>query len=180
MAIRSANDAAIALAETVAGSEKNFVVKMNKTAAQLGLDQSQFVDSTGLSNTDLGQYYSTGAPTDNNIMSAKDVAMLAKELIQQYPQILDVVNQPSITFGQSKYTNTNWMLPQVNKHHVGYDGVDGLKTGYTDEAGYCYVGTVKKNGTRLISVVLGASSKEARFTETGRMYDVAFKQIDSQ
>lgn len=176
MAVRSANGAAIALAETVSGSEKEFVKKMNATAAQLGLDHSHFVDSTGLNNTDLGQYYTTGGPTDTNRMSAKDVAVLARDLIQTYPEILKVIDQTKITFQDKTYKNTNWMLPGVKKD-LGYQGVDGLKTGYTDEAGYCFVGTVKRNDARLISVVMGTNTKEARFTETEKLYDEAFKMF---
>ncbi|RDI41869.1 D-alanyl-D-alanine carboxypeptidase family protein [Falsibacillus pallidus] len=177
MAIRSANEAAIALAETVSGSEKNFVAEMNKTAQQLGLTETHFVDSTGLSNLDLGDYYTTGGPNDTNVMSANDIGLLAMELLKEFPEILDVMKQSSVTFGDHRYTNTNWMLPKINKHDLGYAGVDGLKTGFTDEAGYCFAGTVKKDGTRLISVILGAPSKAARYTETKRLYDAAYNLI---
>jgi serine-type D-Ala-D-Ala carboxypeptidase (penicillin-binding protein 5/6) len=176
MAVRSANGAAIALAETVSGSEKAFVQKMNDTAKQLGLDHSHFVDSTGLNNADLGPYYHTGGPQDTNVMSARDVAVLAQHLIQQYPDILKVIDKPKITFDGKTYRNTNWMLPGVNKQ-LGYRGVDGLKTGYTDEAGYCFVGTVERNNARLISVIMGAPTKIARFTETKKLYDTAFSQF---
>lgn len=176
MAIHSANGAAIALAESVSGSEKDFVIRMNETAKHLGLKQSYFVDSTGLNNKDLGNFYSTGSPNDTNLMSAKDVALLAKQLIHQFPEFLNVVDEPELTFGQHTYTNTNWMLPEINKQQVGYEGVDGLKTGYTDEAGYCFVGTVKRKDLRLISVVMGASSKVTRFSETERLYETAFSQ----
>jgi D-alanyl-D-alanine carboxypeptidase (penicillin-binding protein 5/6) len=177
MAIHSANDAAIALAEAVAGSEKDFVVRMNETAKQLGLENTHFVNSTGLNNLDLGNFYSTGSPNDTNIMSAKDVALLAQQLIAQFPEILDVVAKPKLKFGQHTYTNSNWMLPAINKQNAGFEGVDGLKTGYTDEAGYCFVGTVKKYDRRFISVVMGASSKISRYSETARLYETAFKQI---
>jgi D-alanyl-D-alanine carboxypeptidase (penicillin-binding protein 5/6) len=179
MAIHSANGATIALAEAVASSEKDFVIKMNETAKQLGLKDTHFVDSTGLNNSDLGSFYSTGSQNDTNVMSAKDVALLAKQLIQQFPDILDVVDEPKFTFGQHTYTNTNWMLPQINKQNVGFEGVDGLKTGYTDEAGYCFVGTVKRNDMRLISVVMGATSKVTRFTETEQLYETAYHQISN-
>ncbi|MFC4620018.1 D-alanyl-D-alanine carboxypeptidase family protein [Camelliibacillus cellulosilyticus] len=176
MAIHSANDAAIALAEAVSGSEKAFVDRMNDKARQLGLKHTHFVDSTGLDNKDLGQYAQTGAQNDTNMMSAKDVAMLAKQLIEKYPEILKIIQQPSVTFAGQTYTNTNWMLPAVDKHQMGFEGVDGLKTGYTDAAGYCFVGTVEKDGERLISVVMGASTPLDRFSETKRLYEAAFDQ----
>lgn len=177
MAIHSANGATIALAEAVSGSEKDFVVRMNDKAGQMGLEHSQFVNSTGLNNTDLGNFYATGAPNDTNIMSANDVALLAQQLIHQYPDILEIVDEPTFTFGQQTYTNTNWMLPEASEQNVSFDGVDGLKTGYTDEAGYCFAGTVKRNDNRFISVVMGTSSKLARFSETKRLYEAAFNQI---
>ncbi|MGP4039736.1 D-alanyl-D-alanine carboxypeptidase family protein [Gracilibacillus sp. D59] len=176
MAIHSANGAAIALAEVVAGSEKDFVTKMNQKAQQIGLEQTNFVNSTGLNNKDLGEFYSVGSATDTNWMSAKDVALLARQLIEQFPDILDVVDESVYVFGEQTYTNTNWMLPELNKQNVGYDGVDGLKTGYTDEAGYCFAGTVKRNGERLISVVMGASSIVERFSETKLLYETAYSQ----
>jgi serine-type D-Ala-D-Ala carboxypeptidase (penicillin-binding protein 5/6) len=101
-------------------------------AKQLGLEHTQFVNSTGLNNNDLGNFYSTGAPNDTNIMSAKDMALLAMKLINQFPEVLQVVDEPQFTFGQQTYINTNWMLPEINKQNVGFEGVDGLKTGYTD------------------------------------------------
>ncbi len=180
MAIHSANDAAIALAEAIAGSEKDFVTNMNETAKKIGLEHTHFVNSTGLNNLDLGNFYSTGSPNDTNIMSAKDVALLAQQLIAQFPEILDVVAEPKLKFEQHTYTNSNWMLPAVNKQNAGFEGVDGLKTGYTDEAGYCFVGTVKRNDKRFISVVMGAPSKISRYTETARLYEAAFEQNNSK
>jgi len=176
MAVRSANGTAVALAEAVSGSEKDFVQKMNEKAKELGLTNSRFVNSNGLSNSDLEQYYTSGGPNDSNRMSAKDVATLARRLIQDYPEILNIIDQPKITFEGKTYHNTNWMLPGVKKD-VGYQGVDGFKTGYTDEAGYCFVGTVHKGQTRLISVVMGAPTPIDRFTETEKLYDTAFNQF---
>jgi serine-type D-Ala-D-Ala carboxypeptidase (penicillin-binding protein 5/6) len=175
MVIHSANGAAIALAETVAGSEKDFVSRMNEKANQLGLAQSKFVNTTGLSNGDLGDFASTGTAVDTNTMSAKDVAMLAKHLIEQFPEILDVVEEPKVTLDQETFSNTNWMLPDNNQANVSYEGVDGLKTGFTNEAGYCFAGTVKKDDLRLISVVMGASTKVTRFSETKRLYEAVFE-----
>lgn len=175
MVIHSANGATIALAETVAGSEKDFVIMMNEKANLLGLTQSTFVNTTGLSNSDLGNFYSTGSSQDTNSMSARDVAMLAKHLIEQFPEVLDVVKEPKVTLGQQTFSNTNWMLPDNNQANVSYEGVDGLKTGFTYEAGYCFAGTVKKDDLRLISVVMGASTKVTRFSETKRLYEAVYE-----
>jgi serine-type D-Ala-D-Ala carboxypeptidase (penicillin-binding protein 5/6) len=175
MVIHSANGATIALAETIAGSEKDFVIMMNDKAKQLGLTQSNFVNTTGLSNSDLGNFYSTGSLEDTNSMSARDVAMLAKHLIEQFPEILDVVEEPKVTLDQETFSNTNWMLPENNQANVSYEGVDGLKTGFTNEAGYCFAGTVIKDDLRLISVVMGASTKVTRFSETKRLYEAVFE-----
>lgn len=180
MAIHSANDAAIALAELVAGSEKDFVIMMNEKAKQWNLANSHFVNSSGLNNQDLGDYFSSGSKDESNQMSAKDVAMLARGLIAQYPEILPITSRASFTLGQNQYANTNQMLPEMDHPHVMFEGVDGLKTGFTDEAGYCFVGTVKRKDTRLISVVMGTDSIEARFSETKRLYDAAFQQLDSK
>ncbi|MCJ7843135.1 D-alanyl-D-alanine carboxypeptidase [Lederbergia sp. NSJ-179] len=178
MAIHSANDAAIALAETVAGSEKEFVEQMNNRAEQLGLDQTHFVNSSGLNNQDLGAYFSTGGPNDANLMSAQDLARLAQRLLIKYPEILQISAEPTLVFGSQTYKNTNLMLPGIGSS-LESSGVDGLKTGFTDEAGYCFIGTVERGDTRLISVVMGTDSMIARFTETEKLYDAAFSLIDT-
>ncbi|GGE30192.1 hypothetical protein GCM10011391_05960 [Pullulanibacillus camelliae] len=180
MVIQSANGAAIALAEAVAGSEKQFVEEMNGEAKALGLRESHFVDSTGLDNTDLGSYASTGSPNDTNKMSARDLAKLAQKLITNYPEILQITSQPKLVFDHRTYVNTDWMLPAINEQHLGYAGVDGLKTGYTSEAGHCFVGTVKQKGRRLISVVMGASSTVTRFSETKQLYQAAFRKLNQR
>ncbi|MDL4843240.1 D-alanyl-D-alanine carboxypeptidase family protein [Aquibacillus rhizosphaerae] len=174
MAIHSANGAAIALAEAVAGSEKDFVLQMNQKAEEMGFEHTQYVNSTGLNNKDLGTFYSVGAETDSNRMSAQEVAMLARHLIQSFPTILDVIDASTYTMGQQTFTNTNWMLPTLNVQNLGYEGVDGLKTGFTDEAGYCFAGTVERQGERFVSVVMGTSTKTERFSETKRLYEAAF------
>lgn len=173
MAIHSANDAAIALAETVAGDEGAFVKLMNERAGQLGLEQSHFVNSSGLNNRDLGKYRSTGGVNEDNQMSAQDLARLAQRLLIKYPEILETAEKPTLNFSTDTYGNTNLMLPGVGSS-LEYAGVDGLKTGFTDEAGYCFIGTVERDGTRLISVVMGTDSITARFTETIKLYDAAF------
>ncbi|MBS4219900.1 D-alanyl-D-alanine carboxypeptidase [Bacillus sp. FJAT-49711] len=178
MAIQSANGATIALAETVSGTEKEFVEEMNENAAQLGLKNSTFVNSTGLNNEDLGKYYSTGSPQDANEMSAKDLTILTKALITQFPEIHEIASTSSFTFGGHVYNNTNWMLPGKNEQ-VGFKGVDGLKTGFTDEAGYCFAGTVERDDIRLISVVMGTEDSLERFIVTKKLYEASFDQVEN-
>ncbi len=174
MAIHSANGATIALAEEISGSEEFFVQQMNKRAQELQLEDTQFVNSTGLDNLHLGDYYSVGGVDDTNTMSAQDLVILAEHLITTYPELLETVNQPTYVLNKREYENTNGML----EGDLAFEGVDGLKTGYTDLAGYCFTGTVEREGVRLISVVMGTSSEVERFVETARLYEKAFEQIE--
>lgn len=185
MAIVSANDATVLLAEKVAGSEPNFVQMMNKKAAELGMKNTSFVTSSGLPANELGPY-SVDTEQTENLMSARDSAILARALIRDFPQALEVSKVPRFTFRtgtpqELKKANYNWMLPGLNSF---YDGVDGLKTGYTAAAQYCFTGTASKDGMRLISVVMGTESNTKRFAETKKMYDYGFsnykvtKQMD--
>jgi len=177
MAIYSANGATIALAELIGGSEGNFAKMMNDKAKELGLQNYKFVNSTGLINKDLkGKQPEGTGPDEENKMSAKDCALLAQHLLQDYPKVLDTAKIPKKTFQKGgKYpidmANWNWMLKGLVK---GYEGVDGLKTGHTDEAGYCFTGTAERNGMRLISVVIKTSSETARFDETKKLFDYGF------
>ncbi|SFM33608.1 D-alanyl-D-alanine carboxypeptidase (penicillin-binding protein 5/6) [Gracilibacillus orientalis] len=173
MAIHSANGATIALAEAVSGSEELFVQQMNKQAQQLQLKDTQFVNTTGLDNLDLGDYYSVGSINDTNTMSAQDLAKLAEHLITTYPELLEISNQPAYVLNGQKHENTNWML----EGDLAFNGVDGLKTGYTSLAGYCFTGTIQKDGVRLISVVMGTSSEVERFIETETLYKKAFESM---
>ena len=186
MAIRSANGATIALAEAVHGTEKDFVEKMNEKAQQLGLQNSNFVNTTGLGNEYLGEYYSVGSPNDSNIMSARDVITLATYLIDQFPNILDIAKTPQIDFHQETYINTNLMLPDLvgkSMEYFGldlsYEGIDGLKTGFTNEAGYCFTGTVEIGDMRFISVIMGSNNSEDRFIETKQLYEAIKEQINN-
>src|SRR5699024_7683404 len=111
MAIRSSNGATIALAEAVAGSEKEFVTLMNEKAKMLQLDQSSFVNSTGLTNHHIEAFYSVGELDDANVMSAKDVATLAAYLIEHFPHLLDITSQLTVDFQGESFESTNLMLP---------------------------------------------------------------------
>ncbi|WP_425323769.1 serine hydrolase [Heyndrickxia oleronia] len=185
MAIYSANAATIAIAETIGGSEENFVKMMNEKAKELGLKDYKFVNSTGLNNKDLmGMHPKGSGPTDENIMSARATAKLAFHLINDFPEVLKTSSISKQTFhagpGEDvKMENWNWMLPSL-VYGSKDNGVDGLKTGTTDFAGYCFTGTAQKNGMRVITVVLNATDGKgqggykARFDETKKMMDYAF------
>jgi len=178
MAIVSANDATVLLAEKVAGSEPNFVQMMNKKAVELGMTNTSFVTSTGLPANELGPY-SVDTDQTENLMSARDSAILARALIRDFPQALEVSKVPRFTFRagspqELKKANYNWMLPGLNNF---YEGVDGLKTGYTDAAKYCFTGTAERDGMRLISVVMGTASDTKRFAETKKMFDYGFSNF---
>jgi serine-type D-Ala-D-Ala carboxypeptidase (penicillin-binding protein 5/6) len=180
MAIYSANGATIALAEMVAGSEAEFVKKMNAKAKELGMKDYQFVNATGLNNKDLKGFDHTGGPSDENMMSARSVAILAFRLINDYPDVLKTTSIPKAVFrdgtdDKTNMPNWNWMLPTLV---YGYEGVDGLKTGSTDLAGFSFTGTIKRNNTRLISVVMKTNSYEARFNETKKLFDYGFANFE--
>ncbi|MCX8130194.1 MAG: D-alanyl-D-alanine carboxypeptidase [Clostridia bacterium] len=157
LAIQSANDAAVALAEKVAGSEEAFVQKMNEKAAQLGMKNTKFLDSNGL--TDEGHY-----------SSAYDIALMSRELISKHPDIIKYSSTWHETIRDGKTT-----LDNTNKLIKFYDGCDGLKTGFTTKAGFCLSATAKRNDMRLISVVLGAPNSNTRFAETRKLLDTGFK-----
>ncbi|WP_301538663.1 D-alanyl-D-alanine carboxypeptidase family protein [Bacillus sp. THAF10] len=183
MAIYSANGATIALAEMVAGTESEFVKMMNEKAKELGLEDYKFVNSTGLNNADLYGMHPEGTGADEeNVMSARATAKLAYHLLNDFPEILDTASIPKKVFregtdDQINMSNWNWMLPGLISE---YEGVDGLKTGFTDFAGYSFTGTIEKDGMRLISVVMDARNADgqpqdtARFAETRKLFDYGF------
>jgi len=181
MAIYSANGATIALAEAAAGKEVDFVKMMNDKAKEFGLKNYKFVNSTGLTNHDLKGHHPEGTtPDEENKMSAREVAILAQRLIQDFPKVLDTAKIPKKVFQEGgkypvKMDNWNWMLKGLVKE---YEGVDGLKTGSTPEAGDCFTGTAERNGMRLISVVIKTNSHTARFDETKKLFDYGFTNFD--
>lgn len=164
MAVGSANNAAVAIGEHLAGSTAHFAEEMNQKAEELGLQSSRFVNATGL-------VYSYG----QNQMTARDVGRLAFRLVNDFPQIIQLTSEPQIQLASTKerVSNTNLMLLTDNES-LRVQGLDGLKTGFTDEAGYCFTGTAKRGGRRLISVIMGAETEVARFTETKKLLEKGF------
>lgn len=186
VAIYSANAATIAVAETIAGTETEFIKLMNAKAEELGLKDYKFVNSTGLNNSDLQGMHPQGTgPEDENVMPAKSVAKLAYRLLQDYPEVLETTKINTKIFREGttdaiKMDNWNFMLPGfVN----AYAGVDGLKTGTTNFAGYCFTGTATRDGKRVIAVVMnavdanGAGSYKARFDAARSLFDYGFSQF---
>lgn len=171
MAVQSANDATIALADRIGGTEQGFVEKMNETAKTLGLTTAHFTGATGLA--------------DTTVISAGDMAKLASILIKKHPEFLDFSKTPSYLFrGKDKMTNLNWML-ETNKSipnfkQYAYPGVDGMKTGYIGAAGYCFTGTAKRGDLRLISVVMDTASKSSRFIQTAKLFDYGFDNFEKK
>jgi len=161
VAIHSANDASVALAEKVAGSEEAFVAMMNEKARELGMNDTNFLDATGL--TDEGHY-----------SSAYDIAVMSRELIMKHPKILEFTSIWHDTFRDGKFS-----LDNTNKLIRFYEGANGLKTGFTSAAGYCLSATAKKNGLQLISVVLGEPDSNTRFAEARKLLDYGFANYET-
>lgn len=181
--IQSANAATIALAEKVAGSEEEFVDQMRQQVEDWGIIDAKIVNSTGLSNEFLGDnIYPGTTQEDENELSAKDLAIVTRNLLQDFPEILQVSRIPEKEFAPDSSApfnmeNFNQMLPGLSAQR---NGVDGLKTGTTDLAGACFVGTIEQDGNRLITVVLNATDHDeienpnARFDETNKLIDYSF------
>ncbi|MFE8701482.1 D-alanyl-D-alanine carboxypeptidase family protein [Cytobacillus sp. FJAT-54145] len=168
MVIASANNAAVALAEKIAGSEEQFTVLMNEQAKELGLSKyTHFVNATGLPNL----------LNEESVMTASDVAELAYHLLYDFPEVLDTtkLSMYQLQYDGSHVFTTNEMLHSGNAD-LWFEGVDGLKTGFTDQAGYCFAGTAKQGDRRLISVVMGTEEKHARFIETKKLFSFGFEK----
>ncbi|MBO0460634.1 D-alanyl-D-alanine carboxypeptidase [Enterococcus sp. DIV1298c] len=179
--IQSANASMVALAEKISGSETAFLTVMNDQLKEWGIEDATIVNVSGLNNVYLGANRPEGTgETDENQMSAKDVAIIARHLLLDFPEVLEVTSTATKMFGENtqspvEMVNWNWMLPGfINAK----EGVDGLKTGTTDFAGACFVGTIERDGKRIITVVLNAEGHElnpsVRFTETARLMDYCY------
>lgn len=156
--IGSANDASVAMAERLAGSEEAFVRKMNEKAKQLGLKNTKFQNATGL-------------PVSDHYSSARDMSIMAKELLKY-----QLITKFTGTYEDylREHTDKKFWLVNTNRLVKFYPGVDGLKTGYTSEAKYCLTATAKKGDMRVIAVIFGAPSPKERNAQVTKMLDYAF------
>lgn len=165
ISIASANDAAVSMAEKIAGSEQNFVKMMNEKAASLGMKHTQFKNCSGLDDDIKSGHYS----------SAYDVALMSRELIMKHPQISDYSTVWMDTIiHKTKKGEKEFGLTNTNKLVRFYDGITGLKTGSTNKAKYCLSATAKRNGMNLIAVVMAAPDHKMRFNEAQTLLDYGF------
>ena len=154
MMVKSANDMAVLLAEGVSGSVDAFSAEMNANARRLGMTQSNFVNPNGL-------------PADEQVVSARDLAILARALIREFPEYDDYWHLPGIKFGRRVIRNYNKLLDL-------YPGADGMKTGFICASGFNLVATATRNGRRLIAVVLGAPSASVRTYHAAKLLEQGF------
>lgn len=157
--ISSGNDATVAVSEYVAGSESVFVDMMNANAEKLGMVDSYYVNSHGL-------------PDPNHVTTARDLATLAKAMIVEHPDNYAIYKEREFTYNGIRQYNRNTLLAEDST-------VDGLKTGHTEEAGYCLVASAQRRDMRLISVVMGASSKRARKSASRALLNYGFRFYDT-
>ena len=160
MIVQSGNDASIALAEHLAGTEAVFAEVMNQYARALGMHSSNFVNATGL-------------PDDNHYSTARDLATLARAIISEFPDYYRWYSVREFTYNDITQPNRNNLLWRD-------DSVDGMKTGMTDAAGYCLVSSAQREGMRIISVVLGTSSAKARIDGSQALINYAFRFFESR
>ncbi len=160
MLIQSGNDASVALAEYVAGSETEFTKKMNSTAQSIGLKHSQFMNATGL-------------PHPEHLTSALDMAILARAFIRDFPDLYPIYSQKEFTWNKITQQNRNrllWTDPSV----------DGIKTGHTSSAGYSLAASAKRNDWRLIAVVMGADKEADRYSSAQKLLNYGYQYFDSK
>ncbi len=158
ISVASANDGCVAIAEYLYGTEEAFVQQMNKRAQELGLTNTRFSNSHGLH-------------AENHYMSARDIAVLSHYLIEHYPKILEIESMTEFTFDGRTQANRNPLLGV-------FPGADGLKTGWTEEAGYCLVGTAIQNDMRLISVVLNTTDETERLAASSELLNYGFREFE--
>ena len=176
MMIVSADGSTEALALADAGSVQAFNKKMKEVAHEAGVTDAEIYNMIGLPNSDLGNLKLKNVGDDQeNKFSAKDIALISKYLVNNYPEVIDITKQKNIDFKISadqtyNMENINYMLE--GSYAAPKNGtIDGLKTGFTDEAGYCFVGTGTFNGQRVITVILNASDYNKQFAETNKMIE---------
>ena len=158
--IQSGNDASVAIAEYIAGSEDVFADVMNQTAISLGMTNTQFKNATGL-------------PQEGHYTTAKDLSILAARIIQDFPDTYPIYEEKNFTYNGIKQANRNSLLFRDPT-------VDGLKTGHTEEAGYCLVASAERDGFRLISVVMGTASEKTREQETTKLLQYGFRYFSGK
>lgn len=180
--IASANSAAIALAEHIGGSEPKFVDMMSQQLKDWGIKDAKLVNASGLNNEVLGDnIYPGSKKTDENMMSAKDVAIITQHIIEDYPDLIKVSQQGSANFDGNLMITYNYMLEGMPYYRAS---VDGLKTGTTKKAGASFVATSTENGMRIISVVLNADDADkdelARFKATNEILDYVLSSYEKK
>lgn len=159
MIVQSGNDACVALAEHIAGSEEVFASMMNQHAQKLGMNDSSFKNATGL-------------PAEGHLVSAFDVALLGKALIAEFPDLYHFYSEKEFTYNKIKQHNRNTLLYRDPT-------VDGFKTGHTEAAGYCLATSAMRNGMRLINVVMGTDSEKARADESQKLLNYGFRFFET-
>ena len=164
VAINSANDAICALAETVSGSIESFVELMNKTAKEFGCSNTNFVNPTGFDDP-------------NHYSCAKDMSIIARNLLSFEEKILCYTSKYDDYIRQDS-ANPFWLV-NTNKLVKFYDGCDGLKTGFTQKAGFCLTATAKRNNVRLISVVMKSETKDIRSNDTVKLFNYGFSKLEA-
>lgn len=160
MIVQSGNDASVALAEHVAGTESVFAQVMNQYAAALGMHSSNFQNATGL-------------PGDDHYSTARDLTILAQAIINQFPEYYKWYSMKEFKYGDIKQSNRNSLLWRDST-------VDGMKTGHTDDAGYCLVSSAKRDGMRIISVVLGTASAKSRIDGSQALLNYGFRFYETR
>ncbi|HMB74120.1 MAG TPA: D-alanyl-D-alanine carboxypeptidase family protein [Gammaproteobacteria bacterium] len=160
MIVQSGNDASIALAEHVAGSEDAFVSLMNQYADTLGMQNTHFENTTGL-------------PAGGHLTTARDSAIIARAIIEEFPDLYRLYAEREFTYGEIRQPNRNGLLWRD-------DSVDGLKTGHTDAAGYCLVSSAQRGPMRLIAVVMGAPSAQSRLDSSQALLNYGFRFYETK
>lgn len=160
MIVQSGNDASVALAEHIAGTEATFAEVMNQLAAELGMTRTRYFNSTGL-------------PAEGHVTTASDIATLASALIREFPDYYRWYSQREYSYNGITQANRNLLLSRD-------ESVDGMKTGYTESAGYCLVSSAERDGMRLIAVVLDTKSPAARANESAALLNYGFRFFESR
>lgn len=160
MIVQSGNDASVALAEHVAGSESVFADVMNRYASALGMNSSNFVNATGL-------------PGENHYSTARDMATLAQAIINEFPDYYKWYSVKEFTYNEITQQNRNALLWRDSS-------VDGMKTGHTDDAGYCLVSAASRDGMRIVSVVMGTASPKARLDGSQALINYGFRFFETR